>query len=84
MDRDLNAPPLNPLPWIVWALALPLIAVEVVVQLGASGPPAMPAAPRLTTTSIAIIGRTISQTTQGKGFSGGALRSGSIGPPARA
>lgn len=37
MDRDLNAPPLNPLPWIVWALALPLIAVEVVVQLGASG-----------------------------------------------
>ncbi|GAB1362004.1 rhomboid family intramembrane serine protease [Rhodobacter sp.] len=37
MDRDLNAPPLNPLPWIVWVLALPLIAVEVVVQLGASG-----------------------------------------------
>ncbi len=37
MDRDLNAPPLNPLPWIVWVLALPLIAVEVVVQLGQSG-----------------------------------------------
>ena len=37
MDRDLNAPPLNPLPWIVWVLALPLIAVEVVVQLGTSG-----------------------------------------------
>ncbi|MDQ2067361.1 rhomboid family intramembrane serine protease [Xinfangfangia sp. CPCC 101601] len=37
MDRDLNAPPLNPLPWIVWALALPIIAVEVVVQLGAMG-----------------------------------------------
>lgn len=37
MDRDLTAPPINPLPWIVWVLALPLIAVEVVVQLGASG-----------------------------------------------
>jgi membrane associated rhomboid family serine protease len=37
MDRDPNAPPLNPLPMIVWVLALPLIAVEVIVQLGASG-----------------------------------------------
>lgn len=36
-DRDYNAPPLNPLPWIVWALALPLIAVEIVVQLHALG-----------------------------------------------
>jgi len=37
MDHDPNAPPLNPLPWIVWALALPLIAVEVVAQLNAAG-----------------------------------------------
>ena len=37
MQRDYNAPPLNPLPWIVWALALPLIAVEVVAQLGERG-----------------------------------------------
>ena len=37
MDPDQSAPPLNPLPWVVWVLALPLIAVEVVVQLGASG-----------------------------------------------
>ncbi len=35
-----NSPPvapINPLPWIVWALALPVIAVEIVVQLGESG-----------------------------------------------
>ncbi len=37
MDRDLNAAPLNPLPWVVWALALPMIAMETVVALGASG-----------------------------------------------
>jgi membrane associated rhomboid family serine protease len=37
MDRDRNAPPLNPLPWAVWALALPMIAVEIVVQAGAAG-----------------------------------------------
>ena len=37
MQHDRNAPPLNPLPWIVWALALPLIAVELVVQLGERG-----------------------------------------------
>lgn len=35
MDR--NAPPLNPLPPVVWLLAAPLIAMEVVVGLGASG-----------------------------------------------
>ena len=34
---DLNAPPLNPVPWVVWLLALPMIAMEVVVQAGASG-----------------------------------------------
>lgn len=34
---DRNAPPLNPLPPVVWALALPMIAMEVVVALGASG-----------------------------------------------
>ena len=33
--RDQNAPPLNPLPPVVWVLALPMIAMEVVVSLGA-------------------------------------------------
>lgn len=37
MRQDLNAPPLNPLPWIVWALALPLIAMEIVLQLAERG-----------------------------------------------
>jgi membrane associated rhomboid family serine protease len=37
MDRDVNAPPLNPLPPVVWLMALPLIAMEVVVQFGARG-----------------------------------------------
>lgn len=37
MNQDLNAPPLNPLPMIVWVLALPLIAMEVVLQLGEGG-----------------------------------------------
>jgi membrane associated rhomboid family serine protease len=37
MDPDHNAPPLNPLPWIVWVLALPMIAMEVVLSLGAAG-----------------------------------------------
>ena len=37
MDRDPNAPPLNPLPPIVWMLALPLIAIEVVLNLGERG-----------------------------------------------
>ena len=37
MDRDPNAAPLNPLPMIVWVLALPLVAVEIVLFLGTSG-----------------------------------------------
>lgn len=37
MSYDNNAAPVNPLPWIVWALALPLIAMEVVLALGAAG-----------------------------------------------
>lgn len=37
MDTDHNAPPLNPLPWIVWVLALPLIAMEVVLSLAGAG-----------------------------------------------
>jgi membrane associated rhomboid family serine protease len=37
MNRDLNAAPLNPLPPVVWALALPIIAMEIVVNLGARG-----------------------------------------------
>ncbi len=35
--QDRNAPPLNPLPVIVWILALPIIAMEVVLGLGGSG-----------------------------------------------
>ena len=34
---DLNAPPLNPLPPVVWALALPMIAIEVAANAGANG-----------------------------------------------
>ena len=34
---DHNAPPLNPLPPVVWALALPLIAMEVVLGLEGAG-----------------------------------------------
>lgn len=37
MSHNINAPPLNPLPWVVWALALPMVAVELVVSLGARG-----------------------------------------------
>jgi membrane associated rhomboid family serine protease len=35
--QDLNAPPLNPLPPIVWILALPLVAMELVLQAGQYG-----------------------------------------------
>lgn len=37
MQRDPNAAPLNPLPPVVWALALPIIAMEVVLNLGGQG-----------------------------------------------
>ena len=37
MHHDHNAPPLNPIPWVVWLLVLPMVAMEVVVSLGASG-----------------------------------------------
>lgn len=37
MDEDHNAAPLNPVPWVVWLLALPLIAMEVVLSLGSAG-----------------------------------------------
>ena len=37
MDHDPNAPPLNPLPWIVWVLALPVIAMELVMSLAERG-----------------------------------------------
>ncbi len=37
MRDNLNAPPLNPLPMVVWLLALPIIAMEVVLGLGARG-----------------------------------------------
>lgn len=35
--QDHNAPPVNPLPMVVWALALPMIAMEVVLGLGEAG-----------------------------------------------
>ena len=34
---DMNVPPLNAVPWAVWLLALPMIAVEAVVEAGANG-----------------------------------------------
>ncbi len=37
MQDNLNAPPLNPLPTVVWLLALPMIAMEAVLSLGAAG-----------------------------------------------
>ncbi len=37
MDPDHNAPPLNPLPPVVWALALPMIAMELVLSLAQAG-----------------------------------------------
>ncbi len=44
MDDDINAPPLNPLPPVVWALVLPMIALELVVSAGAAGLVGGPAA----------------------------------------
>lgn len=37
MHPDPNAPPLNPLPPIVWLLALPVIGVELAIQLQTAG-----------------------------------------------
>lgn len=37
MDQDHSAAPLNPVPLVVWALALPMIAMELVLSLGAAG-----------------------------------------------
>lgn len=37
MDQDHNAPPLNPLPVIVWVMVLPLVAMEVVLSLADRG-----------------------------------------------
>jgi membrane associated rhomboid family serine protease len=37
MDQDPNAPPLNPLPPVVWVLALPVIAMELVLSLAERG-----------------------------------------------
>jgi membrane associated rhomboid family serine protease len=37
MQRDQNTAPLNPLPPVVWALALPMIALELVVGLASRG-----------------------------------------------
>lgn len=35
--QDHNAPPLNPLPMVIWALTLPMIAMEVVLGAGEAG-----------------------------------------------
>ena len=37
MDQDPNAPPLNPLPMIVWVLTLPLVAMELILSLAERG-----------------------------------------------
>ncbi|HBD90413.1 MAG: rhomboid family intramembrane serine protease [Rhodobacteraceae bacterium GWE1_64_9] len=37
MYKDLNAAPINPLPWVVWLICLPVIAMEVVLSAGGSG-----------------------------------------------
>lgn len=37
MSRETHIAPINPLPMVVWILALPMIAMEIVVNLGASG-----------------------------------------------
>lgn len=37
MHPDHNAPPLNPLPPVVWALLLPMLAAEIVFQAGSRG-----------------------------------------------
>lgn len=37
MQTDQNAAPLNPLPAVVWLLALPIIAMEVVLNLASAG-----------------------------------------------
>ena len=44
MNPDYNAPPLNPLPPVVWLLALPIAAMEIVLSLGARGIVGGPAA----------------------------------------
>ena len=44
MRDTLNSPPLNPLPPVVWLLALPIIAMEVVLAAGAGGLVGGPAA----------------------------------------
>lgn len=36
-QSDPNAPPLNPLPPVVWLLALPMIAIEIALNAGANG-----------------------------------------------
>ncbi|MHC0052413.1 rhomboid family intramembrane serine protease [Actibacterium sp. D379-3] len=37
MTQDPNAPPINPLPPVVWLLALPIAAVELILSAGARG-----------------------------------------------
>ena len=37
MQHDPDAPPLNPLPPVVWLLVLPIVAVELIFSLGARG-----------------------------------------------
>jgi len=37
MTPDPNAPAINPLPWVVWVLALPVMAVEAILNLGERG-----------------------------------------------
>lgn len=44
MDLDHNAPPLHPLPGVVWLLALPIALIEIALSLGSYGLVGGPAA----------------------------------------
>lgn len=44
MDFDHNAAPINPLPWAVWLLVLPIAALEIAFDLGEAGMIGGPAA----------------------------------------
>ena len=37
MEMDHTVSPINPLPWVVWLLAIPVAAIEIVIGLGSRG-----------------------------------------------
>lgn len=56
MMDNRNAPPINPLPPVVWALALPMIALEIIFSLGGGGVVGGPAAVGWRTAAIETFG----------------------------